>query len=101
MPNVANEDKTVETPAVNDTDIDRAYPESYTDDEKTIGNTICDYLNGSMSEYTKSELTGVIKFAYDFFGVLIDYGWENHPGWFLVTKDMAYDQFAVDHADAE
>ena len=84
-----------------DKDIEKAYPESYTEDEQHIGEAICDYLNTVMGDYTRPELTGVVKFTYDFFGVAIDFGLEGHPGWCVVTRDIAYDCLASDKEDAK
>ncbi len=84
-----------------DDDIELAYPESYTEDEQNIADSLCDYLGMSMNKYTAKELAGLVKFCYDFFGIALDYGWDDRPGWFAVTKDMAYDQIAKMKAEAE
>lgn len=82
-------------------DIEIAYPESYTDDQLSIANTLCEYLGQEMNMYTRKEIAGIVKFAYQFFGVALDYGWDDNPGWFAVTRDMAYDQIAKMKAEAE
>lgn len=87
--------------AVDGMDIEIAYPESYSDDQLSIANTICEYLGQEMNMYTRKEISGIIKFIYQFFGVALDYGWDDKPGWFAVTKDMAYDQIAKMKAEAE
>lgn len=87
--------------AVEGTDIEIAYPESYSDDQLSIANTLCEYLGQEMNRYTRKEISGIIKFIYQFFGVALDYGWDDKPGWFAVTKDMAYDQIAKMKAEAE
>ena len=87
--------------AVEGTDIEIAYPESYSDDQLSIANTLCEYLGQEMNMYTRKEISGIVKFIYQFFGVALDYGWDDKPGWFAVTKDMAYDQIAKMKAEAE
>lgn len=87
--------------AVDGMDIKIAYPESYSDDQLSIANTICEYLGQEMNMYTRKEISGIVKFIYQFFGVALDYGWDDKPGWFAVTKDMAYDQIAKMKAEAE
>lgn len=87
--------------AVDGTDIEIAYPESYSDDQLSIANTICEYLGQEMNMYTRKEISGIVKFIYQFFGVALDYGWDDKPGWLAVTKDMAYDQIAKMKAEAE
>lgn len=104
MPGVAEESdiKMDCAPQVMDgTDIEIAYPESYSDDQLSIANTICEYLGQEMNMYTRKEISGIVKFIYQFFGVALDYGWDDKPGWFAVTKDMAYDQIAKMKAEAE
>jgi hypothetical protein len=87
--------------AVDGTDVEIAYPESYSDDQLSIANTLCEYLGQEMNMYTRKEIYGIVKFIYQFFGVALDYGWDDKPGWFAVTKDMAYDQIAKMKAEAE
>ena len=87
--------------AVEGTDVEIAYPESYSDDQLSIANTLCEYLGQEMNMYTRKEISGIVKFIYQFFGVALDYGWDDKPGWFAVTKDMAYDQIAKMKAEAE
>lgn len=87
--------------AVEGTDIEIAYPESYSDDQLSIANTLCEYLGQEMNMYTRKEISGIVKFIYQFFGVALDYGWDDKPGWFAVTRDMAYDQIAKMKAEAE
>lgn len=87
--------------AVEGTDIEIAYPESYSDDQLSIANTLCEYLGQEMNMYTRKEISGIVKFIYQFFGVALDYGWDDKPGWFAVTRDMAYDQIANMKAEAE
>lgn len=86
---------------VDGTDIEIAYPESYSDDQLSIANTLCEYLGQEMNMYTRKEISGIVKFIYQFFGVALDYGWDDKPGWFAVTRDMAYDQIAKMKAEAE
>lgn len=87
--------------AVEGTDIEIAYPESYSDDQLSIANTLCEYLGQEMNMYTRKEISGIVKFIYQFFGVALDYGWDDKPGWFAATRDMAYDQIAKMKAEAE
>lgn len=87
--------------AVDGTDIEIAYPESYSDDQLSIADTLCEYLGQEMNMYTRKEISGIVKFIYRFFGVALDYGWDDKPGWFAVTKDMAYDQIAKMKAEAD
>jgi len=97
---VVEEDVQAQAPTLDD-DIELAYPESYSEDEQHIADSLVEYLGMAMNKYSKKELAGVVKFCYDFFGIALDYGWDDRPGWFAVTKDMAYDQIAKMKAEAE
>ena len=60
--------------AVEGTDVEIAYPESYSDDQLSIANILCEYLGQEMNMYTRKEISGIVKFIYQFFGVALDYG---------------------------
>ncbi len=77
------------------------HPTEYSDDQATIGKLIASYLNCHMGIYTKKELVGVVKFCLDYFGVELDYGWDDIPGWFCVTEDMVIDRMAEEQAERD
>lgn len=77
------------------------HPTEYSDDQAAIGKLIVEYLNSHMGIYTKKELGGVVKFCLDYFGVELDYGWDDIPGWFCVTEDMVIDRMAQEQAERE
>lgn len=77
------------------------HPTEYNDDQALIGKLIVEYLNSHMGIYTKKELGGVVKFCFDYFGVELDYGWDDIPGWFCVTEDMIIDRMAKEQAERD
>lgn len=77
------------------------HPTDYNDDLAYMGGLIVKYLNASMGIYTKKELGGIVKFCFDFFGIELDYGWDDRPGWFCVTEDMVIDRMAQEQVEQE